>query len=331
MNDKVIFGQYVNVDSWIHRLDPRCKIAVLFLMMVGVFLINNLYALLGCFLLITIIVISSKIPLKKFLNSFKMIAMLLIFTTIFQIVFNKNGSIININGIELTQEFHLTIQALIIDVVLLVLYFLSKKIIKNFRILLFLIILVLGFYVQTINDNTYILVSYTISLYEEAVFTSLIVLLRIIILISLSALLTLSTKPTDLNSGIEGIFAPLKFMKSQISIFAMMISIALRSIPTLINESQRILKAQASRGVDFNEGKLKEKINQIISLLVPMFVISYKKAEDLAYAMEARGYIPGKERTKLEVLKYKLSDYLVYAFVILFIALIIIGKILKVI
>ena len=331
MNDKVIFGQYVNVDSWIHRLDPRCKIAVLFLMMVCVFLINNLYALLGCFLLITIIVLSSKIPLKKFLNSFKMIAMLLIFTTVFQIVFNKNGSIININGIELTQEFHLTIQALIIDVVLLVLYFLSKKIIKNFRILLFLIILVLGFYVQTINDNTYILVSYTISLYEEAVFTSLIVLLRIIILISLSALLTLSTKPTDLNSGIEGIFAPLKFMKSQISIFAMMISIALRSIPTLINESQRILKAQASRGVDFNEGKLKEKINQIISLLVPMFVISYKKAEDLAYAMEARGYIPGKERTKLEVLKYKLSDYLVYAFVILFIALIIIGKILKVI
>jgi energy-coupling factor transport system permease protein len=110
-----------------------------------------------------------------------------------------------------------------------------------------------------------------------------------------------------------------------------MISIALRSIPTLINESQRILKAQASRGVDFNEGKLKEKVNQIVSLLVPMFVISYKKAEDLAYAMEARGYIPGKERSKLEVLKYKLSDYLVYVFVLLFISLIIIGKILKVI
>ena len=91
------------------------------------------------------------------------------------------------------------------------------------------------------------------------------------------------------------------------------------------------MKAQASRGVDFNEGKLKEKVNQIVSLLVPMFVISYKKAEDLAYAMEARGYIPGKERSKLEVLKYKLSDYLVYVFVLLFISLIIIGKILKVI
>jgi energy-coupling factor transport system permease protein len=214
---------------------------------------------------------------------------------------------------------------------LLVLYFLSNKIIKKFRVLLFLLILFIGLYVQTINDQTYQIVSYTISLYEEAVLSSLTVLLRIIILISLSALLTLSTKPTDLNSGIEGIFAPFKFMRAQISIFAMMISIALRSIPTLINESQRILKAQASRGVDFNEGKLKEKVNQIVSLLVPMFVISYKKAEDLAYAMEARGYIPGKERSKLEVLKYKLSDYLVYVFVLLFISLIIIGKILKVI
>ena len=331
MNDKIIFGQYVNVDSWIHKLDPRCKISVLFLMMVGIFLINNIYALLGCFILITVIVLTSKIPLRKFLGSFKMMAMLLIFTTAFQILFNKNGDIIIVNGIELTKQFTLTIQALIIDVVLLVLYFLSNKIIKKFRVLLFLLILFIGLYVQTINDQTYQIVSYTISLYEEAVLSSLTVLLRIIILISLSALLTLSTKPTDLNSGIEGIFAPLKFMKSQISIFAMMISIALRSIPTLINESQRILKAQASRGVDFNEGKLKEKVNQIVSLLVPMFVISYKKAEDLAYAMEARGYIPGKERTKLEVLKYKTSDYLVYVFVIILIALIITGKILKVI
>ena len=78
-------------------------------------------------------------------------------------------------------------------------------------------------------------------------------------------------------------------------------------------------------------GKLKDKINQIISLLVPMFVISYKKAEDLAYAMEARGYIPGKERTKLEVLKYKASDYITYVFLALFIAFIICGKILQVI
>lgn len=331
MNDKMIFGQYVNGNSWIHRLDPRTKIIVLFIMMIGIFLINQLYALFAIFILILLIAISSKIPLKKFLDSFKMVAMLLILTTAFQVLFNKEGEILKIYGITLSKEFTLSVVSLIIDVVLLILFLVSTKIIKKGKLLLFLLILILGFYVQTINDGSNIIATYTISLHQNAFYSSLKVLLRVLSLISISSLLTLTTKPTDLNSGIEGIFAPFKFMKSQISIFAMMISIALRSIPTLINESQRILKAQASRGVDFNEGNLKSKINQIISLLVPMFVISYKKAEDLAFAMEARGYIPGKERTKLEVLKYKISDYLSYLFVIVFLGIIILGKIMKVI
>ena len=331
MNDKMIFGQYVNKNSWIHRLDPRTKIVVLFAMMICIFLIQNIYVLLGSFALVLVIVLTSKIPLTKFLSSFRMIAMLLVFTTAFQILFNTNGPILEINGISITKDFELNVIALLIDIGLLILYLLSLKFVKKGKILLFLIILVIGFYVQTLSFKSPLIVSYTISLHEEAFYSAAKVLIRIITLISLSALLTLTTKPTDLNSGIEGIFAPFKFMKSQISIFAMMISIALRSIPTLINESQRILKAQASRGVDFNEGKLKEKVNQIISLLVPMFVISYKKAEDLAYAMEARGYIPGRERTKLEQLNYKISDYLSYIFIIIFIALIILGKVYKVI
>lgn len=331
MNSKMTFGQYVNVDSWIHKLDPRTKILVLFTMMIGIFLINNLYVLLGCFGFILLIVLSSKIPLNKFLNSFKMIAMLLIFTTAFQILFNTTGDILEINGIKITQDFTLTILSLIMIIALLVLYILMCKFIKKFKILLFLLILILCFYVQTLNIESTLIVKYTISLHENAFTSACKVLIRVISLISLSALLTLSTKPTDLNSGIEGIFKPFKFMKAQISIFAMMISIALRSIPTLINESQRILKAQASRGVDFNEGKLKDKINQIISLLVPMFVISYKKAEDLAYAMEARGYIPGKDRSKLEVLKYHTADVISYIFVVLFITAIIVLKIMKVI
>lgn len=331
MNDKMIFGQYVNVDSWVHKLDPRTKIIVLFTMMIGIFLVNNIFALLGCFGLVLLIVLSSKIPLSKFLSSFKMVAMLLVFTTVFQILFNTNGDILVIKGVELTGKFKLTILSLAIDIVLLFLYILSGKIIKKYRILLFILVLIFGFYIQTIIDITPVIVEYKISLHEEAFLSASKVLIRVINLISLSALLTLSTKPTDLNSGIEGIFRPLKFMRSQISIFAMMISIALRSIPTLLNESQRILKAQASRGVDFNEGKLKEKVSQIISLLVPMFVISYKRAEELANAMEARGYIPGRDRTKLEVLKYKAADYLSYIFIVLFIALIVFGKIYKVI
>ncbi len=331
MNDKMVFGQYVNVDSWIHKLDPRTKILVLFVMMIGIFLLNNLYVLLGSFLFILLIVLTSKIPLDKFLSSFKMIAMLLVFMTLFQVLFNTTGEIVSVNGIKLTKEFNLTVLSLIIDICLLVFYFLITKVIKKFRLLLFILIVIVCFYIQTLDIDSYSIVKYTISLHENAFLSAVKVLARVISLISLSALLTLSTKPTDLNSGIEGLFKPFKFMKAQISIFAMMISIALRSIPTLINESQRILKAQASRGVDFNEGSLKDKINQIISLLVPMFVISYKKAEDLAYAMEARGYIPGKERTKLEVLKYQTKDILSYIFIFIFISLIIIGKIYKVI
>ena len=331
MNDKMIFGQYVNVDSWVHKLDPRTKILTLFILMIGVFLINNLYCLVGSFLFVLLVVLTSKIPLSKFLNSFKMIAMLLIFTTAFQVLFNKTGDILVINGVQMSKEFNLTVLSLVIDVLLLIIYLLLGKVIKKFRIIQFLIVLFLGFYIQTIINITPNIVTYTISLHADAFNSALKVIIRIITLISLSALLTLSTKPTDLNSGIEGLFAPFKFMKAGISIFGMMISISLRSIPTLINESQRILKAQASRGVDFNEGKLKDKINQIISLLVPMFVISYKKAEDLAYAMEARGYIPGKERTKVEELKYKVSDYITYIFLILFVSFIIYGKITTVI
>lgn len=324
MNDKIVFGQYVNVDSWIHRLDPRTKIITLFSMMIGIFLINNILALLICLGLNFVIVISSKIALNKFLNSFKMVAMLLVFMTLFQILFNKSGDILVINNFKLSFDLVLTIENLIMGLVILFIYFLSGKVIKKFRILSFLVVFIAIFACQYYFINGHKLVDYNISIYSGGVETSILVLIRVINLLTLSALLTFTTKPTDLNAGIEGIFKPFTFMKSAVSILAMMISIALRFIPTLINESNKILKAQASRGVDFNDGKFKEKVMQIVSLLVPMFVISYKKAEDLANAMEARAYIPGEDRTRIYELKYKVVDYLVYIFLLLFFAAIIV-------
>ena len=89
----------------------------------------------------------------------------------------------------------------------------------------------------------------------------------------------------------------------------MLVSLTLRFIPTLLMESKKIMNAQASRGVDFQEGKLKDKVVQIISLLIPMFVISFKRAEDLSNAMETRGYIIGAKRTKLDELKLRWRDY----------------------
>lgn len=327
MNDKIVFGQYVNVDSWIHRLDPRTKIITLFSLMIGIFFINSIIPLLVFLGFNLIIVFTSKISLNKFLNSFKMVSMLLVFMTLFQILFNNTGEILVLNGFKFSFDLSLTLYNLIIGIVILVLYILSGKVIKKFRILSFVIAFIAIFAVQYFYKEGYLIVDYNISIYSGSIKTSILVLIRVINLLTLSALLTFTTKPTDLNSGIEGIFRPFKFMKSAISIFGMMISIALRFIPTLINESGKILKAQASRGVDFNDGTFKEKIMQIVSLLVPMFVISYKKAEDLANAMEARAYIPGEDRTKINELKYKLSDIFVFAFLLVFVGAIVTLKI----
>lgn len=327
MNDKIVFGQYVNVDSWIHRLDPRTKIITLFSLMIGIFFINSIIPLLVFLGFNLIIVLTSKISLNKFLNSFKMVSMLLVFMTLFQILFNNTGEILVLNGFKFSFDLSLTLYNLIIGIVILILYILSGKVIKKFRILSFVIAFISIFAVQYFYKEGYLIVDYNISIYSGSIKTSILVLIRVINLLTLSALLTFTTKPTDLNSGIEGIFRPFKFMRSAISIFGMMISIALRFIPTLINESGKILKAQASRGVDFNDGTFKEKIMQIVSLLVPMFVISYKKAEDLANAMEARAYIPGEDRTRINELKYKSSDIFVFVFLLLFIVSIVALKI----
>jgi energy-coupling factor transport system permease protein len=146
--------------------------------------------------------------------------------------------------------------------------------------------------------------------YYEGIERAGFILIRLIIMIGITSLLTISTMTTDINNGIEGLLAPLKVLHINVGVFSMLISLTLRFIPTLIEESKKIMKAQASRGVDFEEGKLKDKVTQIISLLIPMFVISFKRADELSNAMEARGYIIGESRTKLDELKLRWRDYL---------------------
>jgi energy-coupling factor transport system permease protein len=116
---------------------------------------------------------------------------------------------------------------------------------------------------------------------------------------------------TELNYGLESLLHPLKKIKVPVDVITMMISLTLRFIPTLLVETDKIMKAQASRGVDFNESKFKDKVNQIISLLVPVFVISFKRSEDLANAMEVRGYVIGQKRTRIDTYKISLKDYVV--------------------
>ncbi len=300
--NSIVFGQYYNSNSWVHRLDPRTKLISLILFMIGMFFVNQVTTLIVLMMLVVILLITTKIPFGQFLNSLKSIMFLLLFSIIFQIIAKQDGKILA------DFSFTLTFVNLIVIIVLFILFILLGKVTKKFRFIQLLIFIGLGFLVQVYLIDGKEIIKYNIVIYEAALINSAFITLRIIILILISSVLTLTTKPTELNLGLESLLKPLKCLKLNPAIFAMMVSIALRFIPTLINEANKIIKAQASRGVDFKESSFKEKINQIISLIVPMFILAYRRASDLADAMEARGYNPDAERTSIRILDYKISD-----------------------
>ena len=151
--------------------------------------------------------------------------------------------------------------------------------------------------------------------------------MRIVLIVVISTMLTMTTSTTDINLGLEWVLSPLKIIKIPVAEFAMMLSLTLRFIPTLLIETEKIMKAQASRGIDFNEGNIVDKMKQIVTLLIPMFVISINRAEDLANAMEARGYIIGDKRTSIDELKFNLRDYLAFGFVLIILVLSILAKV----
>ncbi len=324
--NNIVFGQYYNTSSFLHRLDPRIKIISLLLLMISIFVVdldhNGFIYIGGLFLFVVILIILSRVPLKLYLKSLKQVAFILLFSFIFQLLFNRTGEQFSYLP-EITLNF--TIVNIALSIALFAIYIFIKKYLPcRF---LFLILVLAG--IVTIWHFPFgmdILKTFHIKIYENALVMGLFIILRVFILIMFSSLLMLTTKPTDLNNGLESLLSPFEKIGIKTSVLAMMVSIALRYIPTLFNETQKILKAQASRGVDFNEGKLKDKVLQIVSLLIPMFVISFKRASELSDAMEARGYIPGEKRTKLNEMKLHFKDYFSMLLVILILASIIYGR-----
>lgn len=152
-----------------------------------------------------------------------------------------------------------------------------------------------------------------IEIYSGAIFDTLYIVVRLILMVMVTTLLTATTKPLDLTMGIESLLKPFGLFGLPYHDIAMMISIALRFIPTIIEETMRIMNAQKSRGVDFEEGKLKEKIYAILSLVVPLFSVAFNRSADLANAMEARSFVPGAKRSRYRILKYKTGDYILIA------------------
>lgn len=158
---------------------------------------------------------------------------------------------------------------------------------------------------------------------EFGVRNGIFIFCRFVLIIFMSTLLTLSTPPLELSDALEYVLRPLKAVKFPVHEISLMLSIALRFVPTLMDETEKIMNAQRARGVDFGEGNLIQKMQAIVPLLIPLFVSSFNRAEDLATAMEARGYQGGEGRTKYRILHWQRRDSaVVFVFALLTVILI---------
>ncbi|WP_314006200.1 energy-coupling factor transporter transmembrane protein EcfT [uncultured Streptococcus sp.] len=137
-----------------------------------------------------------------------------------------------------------------------------------------------------------------------------IIFCRFILIIFFSTLLTLTTMPLSLASAVEGLLSPLKKVKVPVHEIGLMLSMSLRFVPTLMDDTTRIMNAQKARGVDFDEGSIVQKVKALIPILIPLFATSLKRADSLAIAMEARGYQGGKGRSQYRQLKWSFKDTL---------------------
>jgi energy-coupling factor transport system permease protein len=200
-----------------------------------------------------------------------------------------------------------------------------KVILKGIKPIIYILIFTALINVFMVSaDSTPLVEFWVIKIYKEGIIRAIFMSLRVILLIiGTSVLLTYTTSPISLTDGIESLLSPLKKIKVPVHSFAMMITIALRFIPTLVEETEKIMNAQKSRGADFASGSLIKRAKALIPILVPLFVSSLKRADELAIAMECRCYRGDKNRTKLVKLTYKGIDWAWLAIGILMLGVII--------
>ncbi len=201
--------------------------------------------------------------------------------------------------------------------------------VKGMRAILFLLLITVVFNLFLTPGET--LVSFwKLRITQEGLRTAIFMALRLTFLIIGSSVMTLTTTPNHLTDGMEKLLKPLQKLRVPVHEISMMMSIALRFIPILLEETDKIMKAQIARGADFESGNLIKKAKSLVPLLVPLFISAFRRANDLAMAMEARCYRGGEYRTKMKPLAYKKQDAAAYVIVILYLILTIwIGRILQ--
>ena len=244
----ITLGQYFPGNTLAHRLDPRVKIVLVIIYVVGLFSANFLISYGIMVLMLALAIAVSKVKMKALLNGLRPILIIVILTAILNLFYTPGEEIFS---------------------------------------------------------------WWVISVTKEGVVRAALMVLRIVMLIMGTFLLTYTTSPIKLTSGIESLLSPLKKLHFPVHELAMMMSIALRFIPTLIEETDKIMSAQKARGANFEDGSLIQRAKALVPLLVPLFVSAFRRADELSVAMECRCYHGGEGSTKLHVLRCKKEDYFV--------------------
>ena len=252
MFQDITLGQYFPGDSILHRLDPRVKIILLFVLLVLIFSADAPTEYIFLTVLTALLIILSRIKLTTVLRSIKPLRWILLFTFLIHLV-SHDGEII-------------------------------------FRVWIF-------------------------NVTDEGLLAGVLISLRLILMIVVSSLLTFTTTPLKLTDATEKLLSPLKVMGVPAHELAMMMTIALRFIPTLFEEADKIIKSQKIRGMDIERGNFINRLKMMVPILVPLFLSAFRRADELAMAMEARCYRGGEGRTHLKTLEITRLDWIAGAFV----------------
>lgn len=255
----ITIGQYVPGESFVHKLDPRVKIILSIIFVIGLFLIKDMRGYIFIIGFILFVIVVSKLKLVYIYKGLKPIIILLVITGLLNIFMFPGKNVM------ITWKF--------------------------------------------------------ITIYWEGFFTAIFMVLRLVFLIVGTSILTLTTSPIELTDGIEKLLNPFRKIGIPAHEIAMMMTIALRFIPTLIDETDKIMKAQMARGADFETGNLIKRAKNLIPLLVPLFISSFRRADELAMAMESRCYRGGVGRTRMKKLKMSYRDPIAIAALVLFLIL----------
>ena len=164
----------------------------------------------------------------------------------------------------------------------------------------------------TVGEGEPLIDFWIFTIYAEGVVRAFFMVIRILMLISGTFLLTYTTSPISLTDGLESLLGPLKVFRLPVHELSMMMCIALRFIPTLIEETDKIMSAQKARGADFETGSLLQRVKALVPILVPLFISAFRRADELATAMECRCYQGGEGRTKMKILHFTYFDFVAY-------------------